>query len=385
MRPPIDPLPGFPYMRFARGPAMNQPHSLTQSGMPAADPALFGAAGALDLAYAGADALPRLEETLAARYGVPRERVFVAPGASGAMAVVAAALFRPGVRVAVEVPSYEPLRVLPRRAGAEVREIRRTHAGQWRLDPDAAGAALAGARRGHVFLTTPHNPSGFRSSPADLRALARHAADAGGYLVSNEIYEEFVEPGRAVRAATLVENGISIGSLTKAYGLSGLRLGWVVLGERAAAEREAFEDAVFLQLVDLPTTSLRAGRFAFEHREALIAPYARILAESKPVFERWLGQEPRLRVHVPADGLIAFAEVPGVPDTLALSRHLARAEQLAVVPGEFFGAPGHLRLGFGSPPERLSEALARLSRGLESYTLAPQGRPGRLDPAPPVA
>ncbi len=385
MRPPIDPLPGFPYMRFARGPAMSAPHSLTQSGMPAADPALLAEAGALDLSYAGADALPRLEETLAARYGVPRERIFFAPGASGAMAVVAAALFRPGVRVAVETPSYEPLRVLPRRAGADVREIRRTHAGHWRLDPDAVGAALAGARAGHVFLSTPHNPSGFRTSTADLRSLARHASAAGGYLISNEIYEEFVEPSRAVRAATLVENGISIGSLTKAYGLSGLRLGWVVLGERAAAEREAFEDAVFLQLVDLPTVSLRAGRLAFERREALIAPYGRILAESKPVFERWVAREKRLRIHVPPDGLIAFAEVPGVADTLALARHLAATEQLAVVPGEHFGAPGHVRLGFGSPPERLADALERLSRGLESYTLAPHGRPARLDPAPPVA
>ena len=385
MRPPIDPLPGFPYMRFARGPAMGQPHSLTQSGMPAADPALLEAAGALDLAYAGAEALPLLQETLAARYGVPRERVFIGPGASGAMALVAAALFRPGVRVAVETPSYEPLRVLPRRAGAEVREIRRTHAGRWRLDPDEIGAALAGARQGHVFLTTPHNPSGVRTSPADLRTLARHAAGAGGYLISNEIYEEFVEPSQAVRTATLVDNGISLGSLTKAYGLSALRLGWVVLGERAAREREAFEDAVYLQYVDLPTVSLRAGRLAFERREALIAPYARVLSESRPVFERWLAGEPRLRAQLPDVGLIAMAEVPGVPDTVALARHLAAREQLGVVPGEHFGAPGHLRLGFGTPPDQLSQALARLSRGLASYTPAPQGRPGRLDPAPPVA
>lgn len=354
-------------MRFARTDAMAQPASLTQSGMAVADPRHFAELTALDFEWGGARALPELATELARRFRVQPEQVFVTPGATGAMSVAAAALFGPGSRVAVEVPSYEPLRVLPRREGAHVVEVQRTLAQGWRLDPAAVAAALAGPGRGHVFLSSPHNPSGVRTRSADLAQLAELAARAGGYLVCNEIYEEFVPAGQAFHVASELRHGISLGSLTKAYGLGALRVGWVILGEAAMAEREAVEDATFLQYVDLPTFSLRAAALALRRREPLLAPYRHVLAESRPVFERWLASEPRVEALVPEHGIIACARIRGVPDTRALARHLAASEGLGVVPGEHFGAPGHLRLGYGMSPEALADALARLSRGLRSH------------------
>jgi len=355
-------------MRFARSDAMAQPASLTQSGMAAADRAHFAELPGLDLEWGGERALPELAALLAQRFGVRPEQVFLAPGATGAMSVVAAALFGPGNRVAVEVPSYEPLRVLPRREGAAVVEVRRSLEQRWRLDPAAVEAALAGPGRGHVFLSSPHNPSGVRTSPAELAALAELAARRGGYLVCNEIYEEFVPDASAFHAARDLRHGISLGSLTKAYGLGALRIGWVVLGAEAAREREAVEDATFLQYVDLPTSSLRAAHIALRRREALLAPYRRVLAENRPLLERWLASEPRVEGLVPEHGIIACVRVRGVDDTLGLARHLAAAEGLGVVPGEHFGAPGHLRLGFGMAAGALSDALERLSRGLRSHS-----------------
>lgn len=360
--------PGFPYMRFARNEALAHVASLTQSGMAAADPAHFAALAGLDLEWGGTSALPTLASELAQRFGVRPEQVFLTPGTTGAMSVVAAALFGPGNRVAVEVPSYEPLRVLPRREGATVVEVRRTLEQGWRVDLPAVAAALAGPGRGHVFLSSPHNPSGMRTSPADLAALAELAAARGGYLVCNEIYEEFVPAAQAFHAARDLRHGISLGSLTKAYGLGALRLGWVVVGEAAQAEREALLDACYLQYIDLPTSSLRAGRIALRERASLLAPYRRVLAENRPLLERWLETEPRIEALVPEHGIIACARVRGVLDTAALARHLAATADLGVVPGEHFGAPGHLRLGYGMAPGALAEALERLSRGLRSYS-----------------
>jgi aspartate/methionine/tyrosine aminotransferase len=360
--------PGFPYMRFARTDALTHAASLTQSGMPAADRAHFAELPGLDLEWGGARALPELTDLLAQRFRVRPEQVFLAPGATGAMSVVAAALFGPGNRVAVEVPSYEPLRVLPRREGAAVILVRRDLDRGWRLDPAAVESALRGPERGHVFLSSPHNPSGVRTSPAELATLAELAARRGGYLVCNEIYEEFVPEAQAFHAARDLHHGISLGSLTKAYGLGALRVGWVVLGEAAAREREAVEDATYLQYVDLPTSSLRAAHIALRQRDALLAPYRRVLTESRPLLERWLASEPRVEALAPEHGIIACARVRGVGDTLALARHLAAAERLGVVPGEHFGAPGHLRLGYGMAPGALGDALERLSRGLGSYS-----------------
>jgi len=355
-------------MRFARTDALAHAASLTQSGMAAADRAHFAEPSELDLEWGGARALPELAALLARRFRVRPEQVFVTPGASGAMSIVAAALFGRGTRVAVEAPCYQPLRALPQREGASVVPVRRNLEGRWRLDPAAVEAALDGPQRGHVFLSSPHNPSGVRTSPADLRALADLAARRGGYLVCNEIYEEFVPEAEAFHAARDLPHGISLGSLTKAYGLGALRVGWAVLGEAAAGEREAVEDASFLQYVDLPTSSLRAALSALRRRDLLLAPYRDVLAHSRPVLERWLASEPRFEALVPEHGIIACARVRGVEDTLAFARHLAAAQGLGVVAGEHFDAPGHLRLGYGTPPQQLADALDRLSRGLRSYS-----------------
>lgn len=354
-------------MRFARGPAVAHAASLSQSGMVAADPALFGAPSTLDTEWAGARALPEFTAALARRFGVAPERLLVAPGTTGALSITAAALFLAGTSVAVETPSYEPLRVLPLREGARVVEVRREAVRGWRLEPEAVARALHGAARGHVLLTSPHNPSGARTSREDLRTLAEVAAAAGGYLVCNEIYEEFVAPEERFHAAVHLPNAISLGSLTKAYGLGCLRIGWVLLGTVAMAEREAFEDASFLQYVDLPTPALRAATRALALERELLAPYRAVQLESRPLFERWLASERRVEVRLPEHGIIAFAAVPSVTDTRALALHLAAREQLAATPGEHFGAPGHLRLGFGSPAPALADALTRLSRGLDTF------------------
>jgi aspartate/methionine/tyrosine aminotransferase len=298
---------------------------------------------------------------------VAPEQLLITPGTTGALSITAAALFLAGSTVAVETPSYEPLRVLPLREGARVVEVLRERSRGWRLDPDAVGKALRGAARGHVLLTSPHNPSGARSSRADLEALASVAAGSGGYLVCNEIYEEFVDPAERFHAAVHLPNAISLGSLTKAYGLGCLRIGWVLLGSAAMAEREVFEDASFLQYVDLPTPALRAATRALGLERELLAPYGTVRTESRPLLARWLASERRVEAQLPEHGIIAFAAVPSAPDTRALAEHLAAREQLAVVPGEHFGAPGHLRIGFGSPAPALADALTRLSRGLDSF------------------
>jgi aspartate/methionine/tyrosine aminotransferase len=163
----------FPYMFWAHDQSARTAHVLTQSGMPSADPALFGSLGGIDLSHPSAGALPEVEELLARRFGVERERVIVTLGASGGMYLAAARWFRPGARVAVDRPSYEPFRALPAHFGADTVELARRPEDGWRLDPSAVRAALAGARGpGHVFFANLHNPTGARSEAAELAQMA---------------------------------------------------------------------------------------------------------------------------------------------------------------------------------------------------------------------
>jgi aspartate/methionine/tyrosine aminotransferase len=355
----------FPYMVWAHKESFRSPYCLAQSGMPVPDATPWRGIP-LDIGHPAVEALPALEARLAQLFGVAPERVLVTPGASAAMLLVALAFFR-GARVVAEVPSYEPLRALPALVGAELTCVPRRLEHAWRLDPGEVERALGGRGPAHVFATNPHNPSGELLPAADVIALARAAERAGGVLACCEVYGEYLPNERRVHAFALAPNTISIGSLTKAYGLGGLRVGWMVLGEGLVDQRARLVDMAYLAYVDPPTASLRGAHVALEHLPRLLQPLRRVERESRPHWERWLRSTPGVTSTVPEHGIIAFARIEGAPDTLALGRFLQEAYQVDTVPGEFFGAPGHLRVACGVPEATLREGLERLTAGIAAW------------------
>jgi len=358
----------FPYMVWAHTHSARTDHPLTQSGMPTADPAFLDALGRLDIDHPSKGALPELEAAIARRYGVDRSRVIVTLGASGAMFLAAARWFRPGARVVADVPSYEPFRALPLFFGAEVVAYERRLEERWRMDPERVRSLLArGPGRGHVFLANPHNPTGVMLDRAEIGAIAREAERAGGLLVSCDIYMEYLPKERMAWAFEAAPNAVTLGSLTKAYGLGALRIGWIVLGEALAAEREHLVDVAYLTYVDPPTATMRAGTAALARLPELLAPLRVVERESRPIWARWLNSTEGIDCVVPEHGIIAFPRVAGVSDTLALAEFLVREFKVDVVPGEFFGKPGHVRVGCGLPPDKLVEGLSRLERGIRAF------------------
>lgn len=360
----------FPYMFWAHHEGFLSPYCLSQSGMPVPEASFLEGLG-VDIAHPCVEAKPALEARLGELFGVDPERVLVTVGASAAMQIAAMQWFRPGTRVAAEIPSYEPLRKLPTFFGAEPRPLVRRPEADWRLDPADVRVALSGGSGpGHVFMTNPHNPTGTMLDADAMRGIAAEAAAAGGNLVCCEVYMEFAPPAERLHVFDLAPNTVTIGSLTKAYGLGALRVGWLILGEGVARERMEIEDKSYLGYVDPPTCALRAGLRALDHLPGLLAPVRRIEAESRPVFERWLHESPAFEGILGPHGIIAFPRVRGVDDTAALVEYLQREHQVDVVPGEYFGQPGHLRVGFGVPVETLREGLARLERGVEAFLAA---------------
>lgn len=358
----------FPYMVWAHTHAARSAYSLSQSGMPMADPQLFAELGPLDIGHPSSEALPGYEARLAELFGVDPARVIATLGASGGMHLCALRYLRAGSRVVVDVPSYEPFRALPSYLGAELRPLRRRPEDGWQLDPAEVRRVLAsGHGPGHVFIANPHNPTGAVLERDRLRDIAAEAERAGGQLIVCEVYMEYVPNPRRVHAFELARNGISIGSLTKAYGLGALRLGWIVLGAGLDRERAHLRDMAYLAYVDPPTATLVAGRSALDQLPRLLEPLQRISIESRPIWERWLRTTPGIASHVPEFGVIAFPRVAGVQDTVGLADYLARDHQVDVVPGEFFGLPGHLRVGCAVPAATLTEGLARLARGIEAW------------------
>ncbi len=354
--------PLFPYMTWAQTESFLSPWCLAQSGMPVPDPEVLGPALEIGpcLEWSCAGSRPQLEERLAELFGLPAERVLVTPGASGAMQLLAQTLFTENSRVLHESPCYQPLEALAGLFGAEVQPLERCPEEGWSLDPARLDLASEDHPT-HLFLTNPHNPTGAVTPTEKIRALGTALEPSGGVLVSSEVYMECApDPSQRVHAAALCSNGISIGSLTKAYGLGPLRLGWILLGAGLAGLRPTLVDRAHLSWVDPPSASLLLGQRALDRLPALLQPLRRIEAESRPLLDSWIENNPRVRALIPPFGIFAFAILEGVQNTQAFARWLASEHQVDVVAGEFFGYPGAVRIGAGLPPETLAEGLQRL-------------------------
>jgi aspartate/methionine/tyrosine aminotransferase len=318
---------------------------------------------ALDVVELGGDNddgyLP-LVEAIASRYGVEPGRVALATGASGANFLVCAALLEPGDHVLVERPGYDPLMAAAATMGATVTRFERRFEDRFALDPDAVRAAMMPATR-LIILTNSHNPSGVTVSPDALDEVGRLAAIAGARVLVDEVY---LEAGlqRAVRpAATRSEVFITTNSLTKAYGLSGLRCGWVLASPEVARRVRRTRDVVD-GTGAFPSEQMAA--IAFAHLDRLAARARTILQRNVAAVRAFLGSREELEWVEPDGGSVVFPRLRGVADAEPFVARLLSGYQTAVVPGRFFEAPAHFRIAFGGNPETVAGGLMRIGRAL---------------------
>lgn len=200
---------------------------------------LEGAREAIELSGRNDNGYVPLLEAIAQRYGVLPSQVTTAQGASGANFLVCAALLTAGDDVLVECPGYDPLLGAARMLGASTVRFERTFEDGWALDPARVQAAITSRTR-LIIITSPHNPTGTLADIEALRAVGRIAEQAGAYVVVDEVYLDAARAGSpeglryGAYGPALGDTFISTSSLTKSYGLAGLRSGWVLSSEEVA-------------------------------------------------------------------------------------------------------------------------------------------------------
>ena len=307
-----------------------------------------------------------LLEAIANRYGVGADCVTTAQGASGANFLVFAALLEPGDEVLVETPGYDPLLGAPRLLGARVKQFERPFAQGFGLDPDRVKAAMTPRTR-IIIITTPHNPSGVAADPAALDEIGAIARAHGAHVLLDEVYLDLA--AAAASEDTRIERTfgargepfICTNSLTKSYGLSGLRCGWILSSPDVAERIRRTRDVVD------GTGSIVAERLAvlaFTHLERLIQRSLSLLQANRPIIGSFLDSRSDLE-WVPSAGTVVFPRLKGLDDTMEFAERLLNARQTAVVPGRFFQAPAHIRIGFGGPTDTLRQGLEALGHALD--------------------
>lgn len=353
-------IPPISYLRWAKErpkPSVN----LTSSGMSGVTIAELGIPWEeLSLAGDHGDGFPPLIEALASRYGVKTGEVVTVPGTSMALFMVCAALLEPGDEAVVEKPAYEPLAAVPALLSAVVRRFERRYDSGYRLDVEALLKRL-GPKTRLILLTNLHNPSGILTGRDDLRALAEAAGKRGVWLIVDEVYLEFLPPGKDRTAFGLAPNVVALSSLTKVYGLGGLRRGWILAPVSLARKLNALRDYLFNEEVLLEEQISSRLLLRLEEFRKRTAP---LVKGNTARMREFMAGEDRLSWVEPDGGVVCFPRLREGSGR-RLEEILRRSFDTGIVPGDFFGEPEHVRIGFGVDREILDRGLENIRRALD--------------------
>jgi hypothetical protein len=303
-----------------------------------------------------------LDEAIAARFAIDPACVVTAAGASFANHLALAALVSPGDEVLVEDPTYELLLSTLGYLQADIRRFERRAEEGWRLDPLAVAAKLT-PRTALIVLTNLHNPSSALANESAIAAVAQAAAGVGAKVVIDEVYLELTFGDGPARSAFGQEANIIVtSSLTKAYGLSGLRCGWILAPAPLAQDMRRLND---LYAVVPPHVAERLSLLAFHRLADVRRRASAILAANRAAYREILGGHPGLDQILFDHGTTVFPRL-AAGDGDAFFELLKDRFETSIVPGRFFGRPDHIRVGLGGDPATTRPGLERLAAALEA-------------------
>jgi aspartate/methionine/tyrosine aminotransferase len=301
-----------------------------------------------------------LIDAIAARYRVGVDSIVTAAGTTFANHLALAALFKPGDEVLVEQPAYEPVVALLRYLGAEVKRFQRSFENGFQVSLEELDS-LVTANTKLIVLTNLHNPSGVFIDFATLKQIGEIARRAGARVLVDEVYMETLFEETPRTAFHLGSEFVVTSSLTKAFGLSGLRCGWI-FGEPELARRMWLLNDLFA------STPVHSGErlsvVAMGQLGGIAARAKELLDRNHRLLNEFLDAREDLEVVRPEFSTIMFPRVrSGSCDELC--QLLREKYETSVVPGRFFEAPAHFRIGITCDTEMLEAGLERLGAALD--------------------
>ena len=302
-----------------------------------------------------------LVDALRGHLDVPGESVVtISGGTSMANHLAMAAAIEHGDEVLIEEPTYEPLLALAKYFGARIKRFSRSFENSFRINPDELERKVSSATK-LIVLTNLHNPSSTLIDEPTLRRIGEIAANAGARVLVDEVYLEAMFENAPRSSVHLGRQFISTSSLTKGYGLSGLRCGWI-LAEPELAERMRLLHDIFSSLGPHPTERLSV--VAMQKLPKFIARAKGILETNRAVLNDFLDSREDLKTVRPHQGTTCFPRLmKGRVDDLSDLLHAKY--DTAIVPGRFFESPQHFRIGMCAEPVLFKIGVERLGQALD--------------------
>lgn len=317
----------------------------------------------MELTHGGYGYQPLLER-IAQHNGARADCVVTAAGTSMANHLAMAAVLSPGDEVLIEQPAYGPLIEVAEYLGARIKRIPRRFENDFALELDAITSATR-----LIVLTNLHNPSGALIPAETLRVIGEQAQRVGARVLVDEVYLEMLFNPDAPFAWRV---GQSLGgenpfiitsSLTKLYGLSGLRCGWIIAAPELARRIWLLND---LFAATAPHVPELMAMTAFQHLDQFRDRARALLEANRPLMDSFLDSHSDLECFRPVGGTVFFPRLTS-GDPKIFFQLLRNKYDTTVVPGSFFELPRHFRIGIGGSTEELRAGLSRLSDALDDF------------------
>jgi len=314
----------------------------------------------MKLTYGAIEGSDRLRQAIAGLYeGAAASNIIVTHGTIGANMLVHRTLLGRGDHMVAVVPTYQQHYSIPASIGADVQHLQLFETDDWLPDPDALRAMVTPQTK-LIALTNPNNPTGALIDRALMAQIVAIAREVDAWVLCDEVYRGTDQQGDGLTAsvADLYEKGISTASMSKAFSLAGLRLGWVV-GPEALIEdimKHRDYDTISVGMIDDHFAAL-----ALEHKSRLLARAHQITRGNLAILSDWVETTPGITWVKPRSGTTALLKYDLDRPSRALCVDLLQETGVLLTPGSALHMEGYLRIGYANNPAILKEGLARLS------------------------
>src|SRR5438270_6381347 len=302
-----------------------------------------------------------LRERIAALYSnASAANVLVTVGAAQANWMVCSTLLEAGDEVIVVSPGYRQVWGLAKNAGCRVKETQLRQKNNWRLNLDEL-ESLAGPKTKLISLVNPNNPTGSILTPEDMRRIVNICRKTGAWLHADEVYRGTELSGDDTPSFWgMYERVICVNSMSKAYGLAGLRIGWAVASPEMIEELWRRHEYAVIAAAG-PSMKLAEIALLPAKRKMLLERQKKLSREGHAVLEQWVRQqEGRFSVSEAVATSIAFVGYNFDMPSAELADYIRRKASVLVAPGAYLGTENHLRITVGYEPKKVRTALERI-------------------------
>ena len=316
-----------------------------------------------DVLYSRAAGATPLRQAIAQMQDVPMEHVLIMTGAGEALSHIFSAAVEPGANVIVPTPCFPPYIAVPEALGLEVRTYRLRREDSYEIDLDEI-RRLTDPQTKLILVNSPHNPTGSVLDDRAMEALHDFAAERGVQFVCDEVYHPIYH-GTAMASASRLANATIVGDLSKAFSLSGLRVGWIV--ESDERRREHYLTArEYCTVSNSPITEF-LGEIAVRHRRAILDRTREVAQTHLKLLERVLKEHTGVVDWIrPRGGMTAFPWLISGADSRSFCDYAA-TQGLLFAPGDCFGVQDHFRIALGVGRDWYAVAMQRLEELLSTW------------------